>query len=113
MGIMIHNAIIATTWNSSCMNGVKEWIAKLEDRERGLFLSGCGWVNNEQTIVMIPDGSKEGWEESVKGDALRKAFLERLEQDTYEDGSSPWRWIEVYYGEFGQGIVRGNNTGSP
>ena len=27
----------------------------------------------------------------------------------YSDGSNPWDWIEVGYGEYGQAILRGNN----
>ena len=109
MGVMNHNAVLASTWSDEHANGVKEWIAGRSEVERDLFLFGGKKVNNEQTIVLVPDGSKEGWQESENGDALRQAFIERLEQDDYEDGSSPWSWVEVGYGEFGQKVLRGNN----
>ena len=34
---------------------------------------------------------------------------DRLEADGYSDGSSPWSWVEVGYGEYGQKLLRGNN----
>lgn len=109
MGIMHHNAVIATTFSDQKYRDVMRWIKRRSDIEQTLFLAGEGIANNEYTIVLIPDGSKEGWEESDIGDALRQAFIERLQQDAFEDNSSPWRWIEVGYGEFGQTILRGNN----
>ena len=57
---------------------------------------------------MAPDGSKEGWEDSYEGDRLRDRIVERLAVDDYEDGSSPWSWVEVGFGEYGQKVIRGN-----
>lgn len=60
MGVINHNAIIATTWH--------------------------------------------------EGDTLRNIFIETLATSNFDDGSSPWEWVEVSYGEYGQSIVRGNNV---
>ena len=113
MGMMQHHAIIATTWDEKTFEAIKGWISKLGKDHQELFLTGGSWVNGHQTVVMVPDGSKEGWETSDKGDGLRDAFIQRLEADSYgedEDGESegsPWRWAEIGFGECGQSIKRG------
>src|SRR5262249_28308421 len=56
-------------------------------------------VNEWHTIVVPPDGSKEGWDESDRGDAGRKRLIEWLDSKRYEDGSSPYDWAEVQYGD--------------
>jgi hypothetical protein len=58
--------------------------------------------------VLIPDGSKEGWAESTQGDETRAKFIERLQLDRYDDGSSSWDWIEVGFGEYGAKILKTN-----
>ena len=60
----------------------------------------------------LPDGSKEGWDTSNQGDDLRQRFIEELAKDNFNDGSSPWDWVEVGYGEYGQKVLRGNNKNS-
>jgi hypothetical protein len=37
-----------------------------------------GIVNGDQWIVFLPDGSKEGWEPSHRGDKYRAQFVERF-----------------------------------
>lgn len=108
MGLMQHHAVIATTFSDERAQKVHEWILALPEDARGLFLLGKGVINSEYTIVLIPDGSKEGWEESDWGDRLRADFTARLREDDYDDGSSPWMWVEVAYGELGSDIVSTN-----
>ena len=109
MGVINHNAVIASTWCQEDVAKMKDWIAELTDEEQNLFLVGGPQTNSETTVVMIPDGSKEGWEQSDKGDALRARFIIELEKSKYEDGSNNWCWIEVGFGEFGQKVLQGNN----
>lgn len=113
MGVVNHNAVIATIEDYPALDShyavVIEWISSLTHTEQQLFLVGRGWVNGSRTIVLIPDGSKEGWAESDRGNDLRKRFIERLREDDFEDGSCPWRYVEIGFGEFGQAVLRGNN----
>jgi len=51
---------------------------------------------------MVPDGSKEGWKDSDDCDSLRQEFITQLRHSNYDGGSSPWDYVEVGYGEFGQ-----------
>ncbi len=110
MGVVNHNCIVATTWNPVKWARVQAWINDLHERDQKLFTTAESWVNHHNTIVLVPDGSKEGWTESDEGDELRDRFIEQLKLDEYDDGSSPWAWVEVGFGEFGQKVLRGNNT---
>jgi len=101
MGVINHGAVIATTCLDDAADTLRAWIAGLTERDRSLFSEQRGWTNGYRTFFLGPDGSKEGWADSELGDSLRREFIEQL-GDRFE-------WIEVSYGEFGQGVVRGNN----
>ena len=109
MGDMNHHAIVATTWNDIRFKKIQEWISTLDRSAQQLFIVGQPMVNKEQTVVMVPDGSKEGWGDSDACDDLRDEFIFELERASYDDGSSPWRWVEVGFGDYGQKVLRGNN----
>jgi hypothetical protein len=108
MGVMNHNAVIVTTWSDDRANKLQTWIDEQSDRDRELIVRAGSWVNGHHSFAVLPDGSKEGWTDSDEGDALRDRFIERLSQDDYDDGSSPWDWVEVGFGEYGQKVLRGN-----
>jgi len=108
MGVENNNAVIATTWKEEEIERIKSFIDTLDDFHKQLFLVSGEVINGKITIVMVPDGSKEGWEGSEKADAVRTKFIEELKKGNYEDGSSPWDYVEVGYGEFGQKVLRGN-----
>lgn len=95
MGYMRHNAIIVTSWNDKLIG---EAIAKA--KEIGLIVLGPAnsVVNSYQTILIAPDGSKEGWTESNTGDRQREQFRDWLNAQRYEDGSTALEWVEVAYG---------------
>lgn len=110
MGAENNNAVLATTWNDKAVARIKEWIDAQPAEWRSLFAVVAAISNGKTTVVLCPDGSKEGWETSDVGDDLRRRFIAELAGDDYEDGSSPWEWVEIGYGEYGQKILRGNNT---
>lgn len=103
MGAIHHHVVLATTFGEDeSIEKVKNWIASavLEDAKH-LFVFGRGTINNYVTLVMFPDGSKEGWEHSKQGDAIRAELIAQLK-------AAHWDWVEVSYGGFGQRIERGN-----
>lgn len=106
MGIINHNAIIATTWSQDAAREFNAWLLRYPNALCSSLESPC---NGYVTFFIAPDGSKEGWEESDAGDRFRDTVIARLRQDDYDDGSSPWAWVEVGYGEYGQKVLRGNN----
>lgn len=107
MGVISHNAVIATTWNESEVGKAKEFISGCGDCS-GLFCVNVSRVNGCFTIVLCPDGAYESTDISDNGDELRRSFISFLNERKYPDGSSPWKWVEVKYGELGQ-EVKGNN----
>lgn len=89
MGIINHNAIIATTWNTEVFGKVSEFT---KNNNPNVFLLSDKQINGYRTIVLVPDGSKEGWPESDEFDDLRDRFIKKLESCAYDDGSNPvWR----------------------
>lgn len=50
-------------------------------------------TNGERSFFVPPDGSKEGWEESRKGDERRAKFLRWLRE------AGCVHWVEVCYAE--------------
>lgn len=108
MGVINHNAIIATTWCDDEASAIFKWCQSLKPEHERLFMVNMN-PYGDHTIVMTPDGSKEGWEYSNDCDKLREEFIELLESRAYEDGSNAWKYVEVSFGEQGQSIVTGNN----
>lgn len=107
MGTIHNHAVIATTWSQEEFLKVREWADKLDPCWRRLFLFSNKNINDSMTVVMVPDGSKEGWKDSDFGDRLRSEFLTHLSKLNSE-GFTSWDFLEVEYGELGQSILQGN-----
>ena len=98
MGYIKHHAIVVT-------GTYGDWAAKAKAEAVKVF-SGTASVtsltgpdlNDTRSFMVAPDGSKEGWEGSDKGDAARDRFIEYLRSQQCEDGSSPLSWAEVVLG---------------
>ena len=71
MGYMLHHAIIMTS--SIAGDGFDKIIDTFGSR--GVFVRAMGIINKEETLVLIPDGSKEGWDVSQEGDQLRDDLI--------------------------------------
>ena len=110
MGVENNECVIATTWDDNSVNSIRQWIQTQEPVYQTLFAVLPSLVNSKQTIILAPDGSKKGWDTANEGDLLRNSFIKKLKEFDYEDGSNPFAFVEVGYGEFGQKVLRGNNT---
>lgn len=95
MGYMRHSAIVVTSWRIGLIQTAAD-----KARELGAQVLGPGepLVNGYCSILIAPDGSKEGWGDSAEGDARREAFKAWLRRQGHSDGSSPLEWVEVSYG---------------
>lgn len=101
MGYMRHHAIIVTGTDDrmqeirnqcedisySFGNSVK--ISMLYDSK----------MNHYQSFFVAPDGSKEGWGDSYKGDEARNKIIEYLDSLRYSDNSTSFKYVEVQYGD--------------
>lgn len=101
---MNHNAILVTVGLEEEIKKIREWIQST----KAPVIESPAVINGYITFVMYPDGSKEGWGHSVEGDRQRDVFVAWLEDQSYNDGSNSFHYIEVSYGELGVEIVRTN-----
>jgi len=108
MGVENNECVVATIGNEEMIENIRLWIGKLPEDQRQLFAIIPSLINGKQTVVLGPDGSKKGWEEAERGEVLRNEFIAQLIKYDYSDGSNPFDYIEVGYGEFGQKVLRGN-----
>jgi hypothetical protein len=96
MGYIRHNAIIVTSWNQDRLA-----LAAFQARSIGLAVLGPSPPTNPNqyvSMLVCPDGSKEGWAESDSGDERRAEFRQWLDSQRHEDGSTPYEWAEIAYG---------------
>lgn len=103
MGMIQHDMVICVTQLPEVKDELISWIYKLTCKERQLFKINEGWVNYIWTIVLCPDGSKEGWKESDNGANLRERFRNKLREVGAE------RWVDVSFGELGENIINGRS----
>lgn len=97
MGYMRHHTIVVTSFSD-------EKIRPAHDRAVDVFGSTAssiveGVVNGHCSFFIAPDGSKEGWPESDTGDRLRAEFIKWLDGQRFGDGSSPFDWAEIQFGD--------------
>lgn len=95
MGYVAHNAIVVTSWDLKALTAAYDQAA-----EMGLISTDveASPINSYWTFLVVPDGSKEGWNDSELGDHRRLLFKDWLRSQRYEDGSSALEWAEVRYG---------------
>ena len=109
MSVENNECIIATTFDDDIIWEIKEWIAcDVPEEFQSLFVFVDSIVNGKTTIIMTPDGSKKGWDTAIEAERIRKKFIKKILTYNYSDGSSPFDWIEVGYGEYGQKVLQGN-----
>lgn len=94
MGYMKHDAIVVTSWSDTAIDEAAE-------RARHLRLDVLGpsmaATNGYRSMLVCPDGSKEGWTESEIHDGRRTEFIEWLNSQRYDDGSTSLHWVAVSY----------------
>lgn len=106
MGFIAHDAVIVTisgyVLNSlmglPAMPDVEAFRASLPAEWQALIVGPVKSITNDYlTYAFLPDGSKEGWDTSGKGDEYREQFA-ALFSFKYEDGSSPFDVVHVRFG---------------
>jgi ABC-type sugar transport system substrate-binding protein len=92
MGYMRHDAIVVTSWDAKYLTAGIEKAAEL-----GLPVSGVvkGTTNGYVSFLIAPDGSKEGWAESDRGDEAREKWMDWAD-DAYKKGVY-LQWVHVSF----------------
>lgn len=101
MGLIQHHALVAITWDQKSFECIVAQINERTDCDQ--FLLNVTKINAYYTIIIPPDGSKEGWEESDAGDARRDWLLKIIAESEH---AGRWDWIEVEFGELDAAICR-------
>jgi hypothetical protein len=110
MGYIKHNAIIVTSFD---LDQIKQCHKNAIDIFFDDHLKAAplvsdileGVINNQYSIFIAPDGSKEGWPESDEHDLKRESFIDWIKKnDMYVD------YIEVRFGgdDYENEIVNSN-----
>lgn len=98
MGYVRHDAILVTDYGYDRAPDVEAFRDSLPEDWRALVVGPIeAVINRYVTYAFLPDGSKEGWDDSNAGDEYRRQFLE-LFSKRYSDGSSPYEIVSVRYG---------------
>ncbi len=104
MGYIRHHAIIVTSWNSDKLRQAHAKAVEIFGPSDVTPIIEAN-INGYCTFFVGPDGSKEGWTESIDGDERRLRFIGYLNQQRYDDQSSWLKWVVVQYGD-DEGVAR-------
>lgn len=75
MGYMAHHAVNVVSSDADDRDALEAFRASLIGDHARLFVGPVrGAVNGEDMWTLLPDGSKEGWEDSDQGDRNRSAL---------------------------------------
>lgn len=95
MGIVVHRAIVVTSWKESLL-------IELANRARALDVEVLGpsaaVLNGYRTLVLCPCGSNEGWADDAANRDARCELKDWMDTQRYEDGSTSLEWTEIAYG---------------
>lgn len=81
MGTFQHDVVIVEGYEElKNTERLKNWIRQLSEEDQKYFSWSEPLVNNYVFVLMWPDGSKEGWEESSRGDDLRREFIKKVRE---------------------------------
>jgi hypothetical protein len=96
MGYIRHDAIIVTSGDIRHLEMARE-----EAEELGLVCTpiASSKTNGYQSFLIVPDGSKEGWDASDAGDDMRSAWIEWVNCGGREGWGGIWvDWVHVSFG---------------
>lgn len=95
MGYMRHHAIIVTSFLDELVIQ-----AHAKAKEFGATVTEItGDRYGYRSFLVAPDGSKEGWDESNRGDYRRERLTQWLDAQRHCDDSTSIDWVEVQYGD--------------
>ncbi len=94
MGYIVHHAIIVNSWDKALLLKARKMAKKIFASVSSITESRLG----DYAFLIPPDGSKEGWPDSDKGDQNRATFVAWLNEQAYDDGSNALCYVEVKFG---------------
>ena len=81
MGVFYRQVVVCITYDGD--SPAKIALNDFVESNKGLFTKSETLINGFVNYVMFWDGSKEGWDESNKGNQLREEFLKLINKLDY------------------------------
>lgn len=108
MGYIAHHAIIVTSWDAKRCSLIREKASKFFPKYQISEVLETQ-INGYCSFLIGPDGSKEGWEESNRGNTQRESFIDWLEKR--KNGEPYGDYVLVRYGGDEEGLSRVEKAG--
>lgn len=97
MGYIRHHSIAVSSYSKELIESAHKKASEIfKGLETEIKQSD---FNKYFAFFVIPDGSKEGWDESDLGDKKREVFINWINQQAYEDGSNSLRYCEFFFSD--------------
>lgn len=96
MGYMRHHAMVVTSDDEALLNQAHAKATEIFPHVTAITPEE---INGYRSFFIPPDGSKEGWNESVEGDRRRDQFKDYLRALYHPDKSTLAEWCEVQYAD--------------
>lgn len=108
MGYMRHHAIVVTSWSKHIEQAHAKAHEVFDSEDFPFWTPSAdslvspiinSLTNGFSSFFIAPDGSKSGWDTSDIGNNRRGEYIAWLEDQRYDDLSSPFDWVEIQYGD--------------
>jgi hypothetical protein len=97
MGFIRHHTIVVTTFNEALLVQAHQQAVAIFGEDCVSGITG-EYMNGYASFFVAPDGGNEWRDRSNRCDEERDDFIEWLDAQRYEDGSTDLDWIEVEFG---------------
>lgn len=97
MGYIKHHAICVSSSDEKLIKKAHRKAKEIFGVQTGKLMHMP--INVEYSFYIGPDGSKEGWDSSNKGDDKRDQFISWVNDQAFDDGSNSLSYAEIYFGE--------------
>lgn len=98
MGTVVHHVVIVTTFFSVTDQSAKEAVDIAKSLGLTVTEPVMSPINGYTTFMVVPSGSKQNWPDVDDHDQKVQKFIDYLKSAEYDDGSSPYEWVELSYG---------------
>jgi hypothetical protein len=91
MGYIKHEAVIAEVSDEKIIRKIVALRREMKKDQSecglnpGIIVGPVEVINGYSFFVFLPDGSKEGWDSSAKGDSWRERFLSLVKESEYPE----------------------------
>jgi hypothetical protein len=109
MGFVRHHSIVVTSTNEQLLEKAQIRAKQIFDQSFNCDTSLVSSIVGSESygcfsFFIAPDGSKEGWEDSDRGDSARQLFISWVNSNDDDEGFNELSYVEVFYGDDDNGV---------